>query len=353
MRTLLAIFLSLALGACASPAPVLSASDQARAEARRVYQQRLLANLLPGKAGESPRFKGGVDPLARGRTLRLLDELGITSGGVYTPPESGWVGTATSDLDMDDHSVNNASGVFAVEAAELVLEGSPVRLNGNLDMDGNNITSGTGEGSTLTVAADGDLTLSSNGDVVVDTSVTVAGTLTVGGVPITGSSSGFSLCLNASYGIASVGTVTPTQSGSTTRFGRSVQTFPAETRASCDFETCIPESYNTASTLTVEVDCVSATATTGNVVLDLSFERLHEASFDLDAAGFDSVQQSAATPCSATSGVIFTVTVTFTQTQADEITPGDLAIVRVLRQTEDEDDDMAGDLHVLALRLKQ
>ena len=100
----------------------------------------------------------------------------------------------------------------------------------------------------------------------------------------------------------------------------------------------MPANYNSAVNLTVQVNGISATATTGNVTIGLEFDSLNTQDFD---ANTFAAQQTNTTAASGTSGVIFTHTFSLTAAQIDSIPASGLFRLRLARVA--TGDTMTGD----------
>lgn len=102
--------------------------------------------------------------------------------------------------------------------------------------------------------------------------------------------------------------------------------------------------------LTAVVSYIMATATSGDVDIDVSIEAVTDAdTTDLDAGdSFDTVNSTDNTTVPGTAGYMDEVSVTLTN--ADSIAAGDYFRLRVTRDA--ASDTAAGDLHLLAVELR-
>lgn len=105
-------------------------------------------------------------------------------------------------------------------------------------------------------------------------------------------------------------------------------------------------------TLTLLVECRTASATTGNVVLRASVEAITPGdALDTDTTtSFDTINTSSATAVAGTAGHIFEVSITLTN--ADSIAVGDMFRIEFGRDADNGSDTATGDLHVLRVELR-
>lgn len=98
--------------------------------------------------------QGGV----LGWVRQYLDRIGVTTGGVYTPPEGGGGGfsnPATEDLDMDGHSISNIDGLNMSSIGEPLglAKGSDVTSLGDSPYGPGNYNEVTGSTTIVTLSA--------------------------------------------------------------------------------------------------------------------------------------------------------------------------------------------------------
>ena len=114
------------------------------------------------------------------------------------------------------------------------------------------------------------------------------------------------------------------------------------------FGSVLPRHY-AGGGLTVTIHWTATSATTGDTVWNATIERMNT---DLDADSFPSVQ-AATTTCNATSGIIATTAITFTDgAQMDSLAVGEAFRLKITRDANAAGDTMAGDaeLHRVEIR---
>jgi len=231
-------------------------------------------------------------------------------------------------------------------------------------MTSSNVKRGTGTPESAITGSIGDVYQRTDGSTSTTLYIKESGTATNTGWVAVGaaSSTGWSKALHASYGISPIGSAVPAPPGMISVQGRMTAGFATapSTQEALDFETSISESYNSVNTITVEIDWISRTAdigtggvTTGDVIWDVAVERMTDGALDLDSTGFDTAKATSATTTSGTAGIVVTSSLTLTQAEADDVTAGDLVILRLRRDIDAAGDTMAADANVLAVRLKQ
>lgn len=139
--------------------------------------------------------------------------------------------------------------------------------------------------------------------------------------------------------------------GATSRNGHPVLTFDDTTAENVVIHDVLSADYATGS-VSVRVDWVAATATTGAVVWGIEVERDTPGGQDIDADGF-AAQQTATSTTSGTSGIVTRTTITLTQAQADSWTAGDAYRMRVQRVAANGSDTLVGDAQVLRVSMVQ
>jgi hypothetical protein len=144
--------------------------------------------------------------------------------------------------------------------------------------------------------------------------------------------------------------------------------FPTSSYATLDFRNNIPVlDYDAAGTesafwvvnlprhyggggLTAKIDFMASTATSGNVVWGIDYERC---TTDLDADSF-ATQNTVIEACSATSGIIASASIAHTSgAQIDNMAAGETIRVRVQRLGGNASDTMAGDAELVTLEVRE
>lgn len=135
------------------------------------------------------------------------------------------------------------------------------------------------------------------------------------------------------------------------RNGHATLVFDDTTDENVIFEDTISRDY-LLGTMTVDIDWVARSATTGNARWGVSFERLASGLQDIDVDGFAAVRVTTS-PASGTSGVITRSSITFTQAQADSIAAGEAFRLRLIREASNAGDTVVGDAQVLRVQVSQ
>jgi hypothetical protein len=130
-----------------------------------------------------------------------------------------------------------------------------------------------------------------------------------------------------------------------------VLNFDTTTQETAFWRTALPRHY-AGGGVTVYVHWAAATATTGTVGWDVSFERIGDGSQDLDADGFATAQTVTAATVPATTGNVDITNVAVTNgANIDSIAVGEVFRVRVRRDV--ANDNAAGDAQLVAVELKE
>lgn len=108
----------------------------------------------------------------------------------------------------------------------------------------------------------------------------------------------------------------------------------------------------TGGNLTLDLDWVAASATSGDVVWGVEVERIAAAGHDIDADSF-AAQVTGTSTTSGTSGIVTRTSIALTNVQADAIATGDAFRLRVQRVAGDAGDTMAGDAQALRISVRQ
>jgi len=137
--------------------------------------------------------------------------------------------------------------------------------------------------------------------------------------------------------------------GAFSRNSHPIIVFDDATAESVIFPNSVGSGYS-GEDITVNIDWVAETATTGGVTWGVSFEANSTGGNDIDLDSF-SAQQTGTDTTNATSGIITTTSITLTQAQADAIAAGDYFRMELERVVTDGDDDMVGDAQILKITL--
>lgn len=138
----------------------------------------------------------------------------------------------------------------------------------------------------------------------------------------------------------------------TTRNGHLVLAFNDTTQQSAIVAGVMPRNY-AGGGLTVVLTWMAATATTGTVGWDVTFERMNAANHDLDADAWATPQPVTATAVDATAGKTTTTSVAITAGAAgtDSIAAGDPFRMRIRRDV--ANDNAVGDAQLVAIEVKE
>ena len=112
----------------------------------------------------------------------------------------------------------------------------------------------------------------------------------------------------------------------------------------------MPRDYDDGA-LTVYIHYSATSATSGDVVWDVEFDRIGDGLQDIDTSSWATAQTATCT-VPGTSGLVDICSITFTRAQADSISKGELMRVRVSRDTTDANDTVTAtdiELHFVEL----
>jgi hypothetical protein len=138
-----------------------------------------------------------------------------------------------------------------------------------------------------------------------------------------------------------------------TRNGLRVCDFDPSTDEDLIFECFMPRYYNGGG-VTLTLWCMMTSAVADEVIMMAAFERGNAGNHDMDADDFASAQSSAATTVHATSGQLFTVTITFTDgAQMDSVVAGDPFRLKITRDANAGGDDATGDLELWRWEMRE
>lgn len=127
--------------------------------------------------------------------------------------------------------------------------------------------------------------------------------------------------------------------------------FDGTTAEAAVFSGVMPQHYSSGE-ITARYHFMMTTATSGNIVLEGSFERHQVVTDDLDTDSFGTaVAATAATTAAA--GVVYATALTFTTAQLDAVARGDSFRFKVRRLPSDAGDTATGDLELLRVELRE
>lgn len=137
-----------------------------------------------------------------------------------------------------------------------------------------------------------------------------------------------------------------------TRNGHLVLEFDTTTQETAIFHGKMPRHYS-AGGITAYLTWMAASAVTGTIGWDVTFERDADGGSDLDADDFATAQTVTATTVPGTSGVpkITSVAITAGATGTDSVAVGDDFRLRIRRDV--ANDSAAGDAQLLSVELKE
>ena len=234
-------------------------------------------------------------------------------------------------------------------------------VNQVVTTDGTDVTWGTNDNDLLDGARHSDTLAGSvvRGDVMIGNSTPKWARLAVGGASTVLSSDGTDVSWAAAAGGGTPFVLKNAASGIayganpaafTTRNSHSVLNFDDSTDESVVFE-CIMSPDYAAGNLTVALYWAAASATTGNVGWDVSFERIALDTLDIDADSF-AAAQSVTDVAPGTTGHVTKATITFTQAQADGVTARDPFRILVTRDAAVAS-DLTGDAQLLWITVEE
>lgn len=265
------------------------------------------------------------------------------SGTTYTVAVTGSLGLSTEEVDD--------------RVASLLVAGSGINLSYN---DANNIltVSTTGLQPIGNYSLVGHNHASSD---IIDFNSSVSGLLPV--INIVGGSNISITPSGSVYTVSTSGLITGSKTLSTftamqnqppatsfatldTRNSIAVLDFDAATKETAVFVGIMPESANLAGGLNIILHWMATSATSGNVVWEVSLERSNT---DLDADSFDTIA-SATSSTNGTSGIITKTTILLTT--IDSIFAGDLYRIKISRDAANGLDTAVGDAELVAIEVR-
>lgn len=136
-----------------------------------------------------------------------------------------------------------------------------------------------------------------------------------------------------------------------TRNGHPVLDFDTTTQEAAIFTGVMPRHYASGG-VTVYVHAMLSSATTGTLGWDVSFERMSDATTDLDADSFATAQTITAATVPGTSGVVLVLNVAITDgANMDSVEAGEAFRLRIRRDV--ANDTASGDAELLAVEVKE
>lgn len=165
--------------------------------------------------------------------------------------------------------------------------------------------------------------------------------------------------LNATGGSGSIGAISLTPNDAqfpssnpavaASRNGHPLLAFDDTTAQNVEFSKALSTGY-AAGTITLNIDWIAATATTGAVKWNAQFERMGTTGHDLDTDAF-AAAQTTTTTTSGTSGIVVRTAITFTQAQADSIAANDAFRLRVTRDAANGADNLVGNAQIVMAQI--
>jgi len=135
------------------------------------------------------------------------------------------------------------------------------------------------------------------------------------------------------------------------RNGHPILAFDDATLEEVIFNGVMSKDYSDGN-FTLDIDWVAKTATTGDVVWGVEFERMAAGGHDIDSNSFNT-QQTETSTTNGTSGIITKTSFALTQAEADAITAGDGYRLRVQRVGSNGSDTLSGDAELLRIEMRQ
>lgn len=136
-----------------------------------------------------------------------------------------------------------------------------------------------------------------------------------------------------------------------TRNGHLVLDFDTTTQETAIFSGLMPRHY-AGGGVTVYVHAMLSSATTGTLGWDVSFERMSDATTDLDADSFATAQTITAATVPGTSGVVLVLNVAISNgANMDSVAAGESFRLRIRRDV--SNDTASGDAELLMVEVKE
>ena len=119
------------------------------------------------------------------------------------------------------------------------------------------------------------------------------------------------------------------------------------------FTSIMPRNYGGGG-VTVYIHYSMTSATGNEIIWQVAFERIGDQQLDIDNAGFETANVSAATTVPSTSGYVDVIAITFTDgVDMDSVAVGELFRIKITRNSASVDDDAAGDAELHAIEIKE
>jgi len=268
-----------------------------------------------------------------------ITEVAIGKGSSHASPE------ATTVRTTDSSTAGTAGADLTIRAGNGLTTGG----GGNLLLSAGDSPTGTdGTVSFLSATTTYPLTSGLIGPALTTTAQAIIEAINEIDAAGGGSASPFA-SWDASAGVAPITDAFATyntRSGANTAHG--ILEFDDTANEGSHFRGTMPAGY-ASGPLSLKIHWTGATATSGDVAWDVSFMRLNTT---IDTDSF-AAAQTVTTTTSATSGVLATTVISFTQAEADGITAGDPFVFYVVRDAADGGDTMSGDAQLLRVSLEE
>lgn len=136
-----------------------------------------------------------------------------------------------------------------------------------------------------------------------------------------------------------------------TRNGHLVLDFDTTTQEAAIFTGIMPRNY-AGGGVTVYIHAMLSSATTGTLGWDVSFERMSDATTDLDADSFATAQTVTAATVPGTSGIVLVLNVAITDgANMDSVAAGESFRLRIRRDV--SNDTASGDAELICVEVKE
>jgi hypothetical protein len=287
-----------------------------------------------------------------------------TNAGAFTGGAAGNISlnggaAAAAHPTAGGGGAGGASGSINLSGGAGDQQGGGGTAGGSINLSGSSGGAGPGAGGSIDLSqGGGSINTRGTGSIglgVSGTRTTLTGTATADRAISLPNASG-TIALTSqlgggtkTYAVFTAGDNQPTASSFATldtRNSIAVLDFDDAATESAVFVGIMPEAASLGSGLTVNLDFMATTATSGNVRWSVAFERC---TTDLDSDSFDTATAATAAT-SGTSGIVSAGSITCTA--IDGITAGDLFRLRVQRLGADAADTMTGDAELVAVEIR-